>query len=116
MQLPTKQPSSLKASETVLAVSNPTGAPVKPSQPKMVDARAVRRKPFWRAFGALLDLARLAAQRLYYYFGLSLLSLFGVILAVGLVSSATFFSQAVDTVIMRQELAEYSAATNRPPF
>lgn len=37
-------------------------------------------------------------------------------LAVALVSSATFFSNAVDTVIMRQELAEYSRITGRPPF
>jgi len=125
MRLPTKQPSSLKATDLKAtnlkatesaSIPSPTGAPAKPGQPKEVGARAGRRKPFWRPFGALIDLAYLAAQRLYYYSGLSLLSLFGVILAIGLVSSATFFSQAVDTVIMRQELAEYSAATNRPPF
>ncbi|MCB0104917.1 MAG: ABC transporter permease, partial [Caldilineaceae bacterium] len=50
------------------------------------------------------------------HMGLSLLSLFGVVLAVALVSSAAFFSNAVDTVIMRQELAEYSRITGRPPF
>lgn len=64
----------------------------------------------------LIDLVYLSSRRLYYHFGLSLLSLLGVILAIGLVSSATFFSQAVETVIMRQELAEYSRITGRPPF
>ncbi|MEZ4673889.1 MAG: hypothetical protein R2932_06540 [Caldilineaceae bacterium] len=65
------------------------------------------------AFGALIFLS---AKRLRYHLGLSLLSLLGIVLAVALVSSATFFSNAVDTVIMRQELAEYSRITGRPPF
>lgn len=69
-----------------------------------------------RPLRALLDLVYLSAKRLRYHFGLSLLSLLGVILAIGLVSSAAFFSQAVETVIMRQELADYSKATQRPPF
>ena len=38
------------------------------------------------------------------------------VLAIALVSSATFFSQAVDTVIMRQELADYAQAAGRPAF
>jgi len=45
-----------------------------------------------------------------------MLSLFGVALAVGLVTSASFFSQAVDTVILRREMSEYSRVTGRPPF
>ncbi len=69
-------------------------------------------RPFY-AFG---DLAFLSAKRLRHHLGLSLLSLLGVILAVALVSSAAFFSNGVDTVIMRQELAEYSRVTNRPAF
>jgi putative ABC transport system permease protein len=69
-----------------------------------------------RPFYTLGALAFLSAKRLYHHLGLSLLSLLGVVLAVALVSSATFFSNAVDTVIMRQELAEYSRITGRPPF
>lgn len=64
----------------------------------------------------LRDLFALTAKRLRFHFGLSLLSLLGVMLAIGLVSSAAFFSQAVETVIMRQELAEYSRVAGRPPF
>ncbi len=37
-------------------------------------------------------------------------------LAVGLVSNASFFAQAVDQVILDQELAEFSRMTGRPPF
>ncbi|MBX3000609.1 MAG: ABC transporter permease [Caldilineaceae bacterium] len=79
--------------------------------------------PRWRPDNALLQslnrtsaLVVLALRRLRHQFGLSLLALIGVILAVGLVTSAGFFSQAVDTVVMRQELAEYTRITGRPPF
>ncbi len=75
-----------------------------------------RTRSLFRPFYRLGDLAFLSAKRLYHHLGLSLLSLLGVVLAVALVSSATFFSNAVDTVIMRQELAEYSRITGRPPF
>jgi putative ABC transport system permease protein len=64
----------------------------------------------------VMGLASLALKRLRYHPGLSLLALLGVILAVGLVTSASFFAQAVDQVIMRRELAEYSRITKRPPF
>ncbi|MEZ4733791.1 MAG: ABC transporter permease [Caldilineaceae bacterium] len=75
------------------------------------------KSPLWmRPFRALFDLAYLSAKRLRYHAGLSLLSLLGFVLAVALVSSAAFFSNAVDTVIMRQELAEYSRVTGRPPL
>ncbi|MCX6048456.1 MAG: FtsX-like permease family protein [Chloroflexi bacterium] len=70
----------------------------------------------FRPFRSLWDLCYLASKRVGYYFGLSLLALFGVILALGLVSSTAFFSQAVDTVMMRQELAAYTQASGRPPF
>jgi putative ABC transport system permease protein len=62
------------------------------------------------------SLARLVLKRLQYYPGLTLLALVGVILAVGLVTSAGFFAQAVDRVIMTQELAEYSRLTKHAPF
>ena len=61
-------------------------------------------------------LVLLSLRRLRHYVGLNFLALIGVILAVGLVTSAGFFSQAVDTVVMRQELAEYSRITGKPPF
>lgn len=69
-----------------------------------------------RVFYRLLGLIHLSLRRLRFHGGLSLLALIGVILAVGLVTSAGFFSHAVDTVVMRQELAEYSRVTGRPPF
>lgn len=66
-----------------------------------------------RAVGGLflLTLKRLTSRP-----GLTLLALVGIVLAVGLLSSAGFFAQAVDRVILNQELAELSAATNRPAF
>lgn len=69
-----------------------------------------------RSVSTLLGLAQLAFWRLRYYTGLSLLALIGVVLAVGLVTSAAFFAQAVDQVMLDNELAEYSRLTQRPPF
>ncbi len=57
-----------------------------------------------------------AIERLVHHPGLTFLALLGVILAVGLVSNAAFFAQAVDQVILDQELAEFSRMTGRPPF
>ena len=59
----------------------------------------------------LLTLKRLRSRP-----GLSILALIGIVLAVGLLSSAGFFAQAVDRIILNQELDELSAATNRPAF
>ncbi len=58
----------------------------------------------------------LIARRQQYHRGLVILSLLGVILSVGLVTDASFFSQAVDRVILEQNLAEFSRVTGRPPF
>lgn len=69
-----------------------------------------------RSLNTLGGLARLALWRIRYYSGLSLLALIGVIIAVGLVTSAAFFSQAVDQVMLNRELAEYTRITQRPPF
>jgi putative ABC transport system permease protein len=55
-------------------------------------------------------------MRQWHHPGLTLLALWGVILAVGLVTSATFFSDAVERVILGQKLAEFSEMTGRPPF
>lgn len=59
---------------------------------------------------------QLALWRLRYYSGLSLLALAGVVLAVGLVTSAGFFAQAVDQVMLDRELGDYTRITRRPPF
>jgi hypothetical protein len=58
----------------------------------------------------------LVARRQQFHRGLTLLALLGVILSVGLVTNASFFSQAVDRVILEQNLAEFSRVTGRPPF
>ncbi|OUC05299.1 hypothetical protein RY27_28110, partial [Litorilinea aerophila] len=86
-------------------MSSTTSAPPSASSPSFQE-----RLDHWRSFGQssrllrpihrLLGLAELAVFRLRYYSGLSLLALIGVILAVGLVTSAAFFAQAVDTVMM----------------
>ena len=64
----------------------------------------------------LPGLVNLIYQRRIYHIGLTLLALFGVILAVGLVTSASFFSEAVDRAILLQELENFTDVTNRPPF
>ena len=69
-------------------------------------------RPLFRFTGLL----RIVLKRQWYYPGLSLLALLGLVMAVGLISSASFFSQAVDQVILDSELAEISSLTARPPF
>ncbi len=69
-----------------------------------------------RGLATWFGLVRLALWRIRYYSGLSLLALAGVTLAVGLVTSAGFFAQAVDQVMLNHELAEYTRLTQRPPF
>ncbi len=64
----------------------------------------------------LPDLLLLTLRRMRSRPQLTLLALFGVVLAVGLLSSAGFFAQAVDRVIVAQELAELSQTTGRQPF
>jgi putative ABC transport system permease protein len=61
-------------------------------------------------------LIRLTVQRLASRPVLTLLSLVGIVLAVGLLTSAAFFSQAVDRVILTQELDKLAAQTGRSPF
>jgi len=58
----------------------------------------------------------LIIRRMQYHRGLALLALLGVVLSVGLVTNASFFSQAVDRVILEQNLFEFSQVTGRPPF
>ena len=61
-------------------------------------------------------MVRLILRRDQYHFGLTMLALFGIVLAVGLVTNASFFTSAVDQVILQQELQDYSLMTGRPPF
>lgn len=61
-------------------------------------------------------LIRLARKRIFYRFELSLLALLAVAFAIGLVTSAGFFAQAVDRVVLLQELEELTKSTGRPPF
>ncbi|HEY63559.1 MAG TPA: FtsX-like permease family protein [Caldilineae bacterium] len=69
-----------------------------------------------RPLATLTGLIEIALKRLWHHPGLTALALLGIILAVGLVSSVSFFSQAVDMVILRQELRELSRVTGRLPF
>ncbi len=67
-------------------------------------------------FARLPGLINLIYQRRIYHIGLTLLALFGVILAVGLITSASFFSEAVDRALLMQELENFTSVTKRPPF
>ncbi len=62
---------------------------------------------------ALIHLAR---KRIFYRLELSFLALLAVAFAIGLVTSAGFFAQAVDRVVLLQELEALTKATGRPPF
>ncbi|MCS7220047.1 MAG: ABC transporter permease [Anaerolineae bacterium] len=93
--------------------------PLRPSQQPLPDLRRgpISRGRVWtRLPGLLIGLADLALKRLWHHPGLALLELFGVTLAIGLVTSAGFFAQAVDAVMLRQELDELSQMTGRPAF
>jgi len=69
-----------------------------------------------KALFRLFAVVHFAIERLIHSPGLSFLALLGVVLSVGLVSNAAFFSQAVDQVILDRELAAFSDMTGRPPF
>ena len=64
----------------------------------------------------LRGLISLAFKRQVSHPSLTFLALLGIILAVGLVTSIAFFSQAVDQVVISQELGAFSDMTGRPPF
>lgn len=93
--------------------------PIRPPQRPLPGLRRgpiLRGRTWTRLPGLLVGLADLALKRLWHHPGLTLLALFGIALAVGLVTSAGFFAQAVDAVILRQELDELSRMTGRPAF
>lgn len=70
----------------------------------------------FKSINRFFGVFRFAIERLIFHPGLTFLALLGVVLAVGLVSNAAFFAQAVDQVILNQELAAFSDMTGRPPF
>lgn len=80
----------------------------RPHAPKRINLL----KPFYQFPGVV----KLILKRQRHYVGLSLLALVNIILAVGLVTNASFFTQAVDRVVLLQELEEFSSVTGRPPF
>ncbi len=69
-------------------------------------------RPFYQLPGFIL----LTIRRQQYHLGLAIMALLGIILSVGLVTNASFFSQAVDRVILIQNLTKFSQVTGRPPF
>ena len=61
-------------------------------------------------------MVRFVIKRQYHHPGVTLLALMGVVLAVGLVTNASCFSQASAQLILNQKLAEFSRVTGRPAF
>jgi putative ABC transport system permease protein len=72
--------------------------------------------PILKLIYRIPGMVRLILRRDQYHIGLTILALFGIVLAVGLVTNASFFTTAVDQVILQQELQDYSLMTGRPPF
>jgi putative ABC transport system permease protein len=71
---------------------------------------------FLRPVFVFFGLVNLALKRLFYRPGLTVLAVASITLAIGLVSSAGFFSQAVDRAVLGQELVKFAQQTGRPPF
>lgn len=71
---------------------------------------------FWVPLLHLSGILGLVVKRQRHYIGLTSLVILSIVLAVGLVTNASFFAQAVDRVILNQELNEFSRVTGRPPF
>lgn len=69
-----------------------------------------------RALSKLGGLAHFVLKRRWHHPGLTLLALLGVILAVGLVTNASFFSTAVGQAIFDRRLEEFSRKKERPVF
>lgn len=80
-------------------------------QPRLSTSRNILR-PFYQFFGVF----KVILKRQRHYFTLTLLALINIILAVGLINNASFFSQAVDRVVLLQELDDFSEVTGRPPL
>ncbi|NLT41704.1 MAG: hypothetical protein GXX93_03445, partial [Anaerolineae bacterium] len=59
---------------------------------------------------------KLAANRLRNRLGLTILSLIGISLSVGLVVSIPVFSELVSRLVLRQELTDFASVNDRPLF
>ena len=70
----------------------------------------------FRPFYQIPGIVKFIVKRQRHYLGLTFLALMDIILAVGLVTNASFFTQAVDRVVLLQELQTFSSQTGRPPF
>ena len=66
--------------------------------------------------GNIFGLFRLASRRLRASLTLTLMSLLGLTVAVGLIMSIPLFSDAINYNMLRQELRSMSETGNRPPF
>lgn len=75
-----------------------------------------RKLNLFKPLTQISEIVSLLIKRQRHYLGLSLLALLDIILAVGLVTNASFFSQAVDRVVLVEELNAFSRVTGRPPF
>ena len=91
--------------------SEPTSVPHVLTQPR----RSALSK-FLRPINQLVGFIFMILKRQRQQVGLTLLSLFSIILTVGLVTNTAFFSRAVDRVILRKELLDFSELSKRPPF
>jgi putative ABC transport system permease protein len=91
----------------------PTWRPFSPTAEK---GRTISISLVMRPLLKLGGLIGLVLKRQRHHPGLTLLALLGVVLAVGLVSNASLFSQAVEQAILDQRLAEFSRMTGRPAF
>ncbi len=69
-------------------------------------------RPIYLFFG----ISKVILKRQRHYLTLSFLALINIILTVGLINNASFFSQAVDRVVLQQELSAFSEKTGRPPL
>ena len=70
----------------------------------------------WRPLNRFTGFAWMVLRRMRFQFSLTLLSLLTIVLAVGLVTNTSFFSRAVDRVILTKNLEDFSKTTGRPAF
>ena len=70
----------------------------------------------FRWFNQATGWLKLILKRQRYHIGITLLALLGIVLAVGMITNASFFSQAVYRAILNQELSDFALSTGRPAF
>jgi putative ABC transport system permease protein len=101
----------------------PTPATAKAeTAPKQPPSLAAKRRDMsrlsllWEPLSRVFEMARFVLKRQYHHPGVTLLALLGIVLAVGLVTNVSCFSQASTQLILNQKLAEFSHMTGRPAF